>query len=200
MLALAVLASGSGSNLQSIIDACRDGELEGSVRVVIGNNSKSGALARARAAGIPTVHLSSKTHPDIDERDEAMARTLAESGAQIVCLAGYMKLLGPKTLTAFDGRILNIHPALLPKYGGQGFYGAAVHEAVLAAGDAESGPTVHLVDEIYDHGQVLAQSRVSVHSDDTPDILAARVLEQEHLLYVETLQRIATGEIALSGL
>ena len=197
MLALAVLASGSGSNLQSIIDACRDGELEGSVRVVIGNNSKSGALARARAAGIPTVHLSSKTHPDTDEREQAMARALAESDAQIVCLAGYMKLLGPKTLTAFDGRILNIHPALLPKYGGQGFYGAAVHEAVLAAGDAESGPTVHLVDEIYDHGQVLAQSRVSVHSDDTPDILAARVLEQEHLLYVETLQRIATGEIVL---
>ena len=133
MLALAVLASGSGSNLQSIIDACRDGELEGSVRVVIGNNSKSGALARARAAGIPTVHLSGKTHPDADERDQAMAHTLVGSGAQVVCLAGYMKLLGSKTLTAFDGRILNIHPALLPKYGGQGFYGAAVHEAVLAA-------------------------------------------------------------------
>ena len=197
MLALAVLASGSGSNLQSIIDACRDGELEGSVRVVIGNNSKSGALARSRAAGIPTVHLSGKTHPDADERDQAMAHTLVGSGAQVVCLAGYMKLLGSKTLTAFDGRILNIHPALLPKYGGQGFYGAAVHEAVLAAGDAESGPTVHLVDEIYDHGQVLAQSRVPVHGDDTPAILAARVLEQEHLLYVETLHRIATGEIVL---
>tara|TARA_Y100001960_G_scaffold183751_1_gene192519 strand:- start:344 stop:946 length:603 start_codon:yes stop_codon:yes gene_type:complete len=200
MLALAVLASGSGSNLQSIIDACRDGDLEGSVRVVIGNNSKSGALVRARAAGISTVHLSGKTHPDATELDQAMARTLVESGVQVVCLAGYMKLLGPKTLAAFDGRILNIHPALLPKHGGQGCYGAAVHEAVLAAGDTESGPTVHLVDEIYDHGRILAQSPVPVLSDDTPDSLAARVLEQEHVLYVETLQRIATGEIALSGL
>ena len=200
MLALAILASGSGSNLQSIIDACRDGRLQASVRVVIGNNSKSGALARAQAAGIPTHHLSSKTHPDPAELDLAIGHTLGESGAAVVCLAGYMKLLGPHTLAACEGRILNIHPALLPKYGGQGFYGSAVHEAVLAARDTESGATVHLVDEVYDHGRVLAQSRVSVLSGDTPDSLSARVLEQEHVLYVETLQRIATGEIELSGL
>ncbi len=200
MLRLAILASGSGSNMQSIVDACRDGSLPASVHLVIGNNSKSGALARARASGIPIHHLSGKTHPDAAELDQAMARALSESGAQVVCLAGYMKLLGPRTLAAYDGRILNIHPGLLPRHGGQGFYGMAVHEAVLAAGDGESGPTVHLVDEIYDHGRVLAQSRVPVLSDDTPDLLAARVLEQEHLLYVDTLRRIATGEIGLSGL
>jgi len=200
MLELAILASGSGSNMQSIVDACCDGSLQASVRVVIGNNSKSGALNRARAAGIPSHHLSGKTHPDAAELDQAMASALGESSAQVVCLAGYMKLLGPRTLAAYDGRILNIHPGLLPNYGGQGFYGSAVHEAVLAAGDTESGPTVHLVDEIYDHGQVLAQSRVPVLADDTPDSLAARVLEQEHLLYVDTLRRIATGEIELSGL
>ena len=200
MLRLAILASGSGSNMQSIVDACCDGSLQASLCLVIGNNSKSGALGRAHAAGIPIHHLSGKTHPDVAELDLAMARALGESGAQVVGLAGYMKLLGPRTLAAYDGRILNIHPGLLPKHGGQGFYGRAVHEAVLAAGDTESGPTVHLVDEIYDHGRVLAQSRVPVLSDDTPDSLAARVLEQEHLLYVETLQRIATGEIELSGL
>ncbi len=200
MLELAILASGSGSNMQSIVDACRDGSLQASVRLVIGNNSKSGVLDRARAAGIPTIHMSGKTHPDAAELDQAMARALGESGAQVVCLSGYMKLLGPRTLAAYDGRILNIHPGLLPKHGGKGFFGRAVHEAVLAAGDTESGPTVHLVDEIYDHGQVLAQSRVSVLCDDTPDSLAVRVLEQEHLLYVDTLRRIATGEIELSGL
>jgi phosphoribosylglycinamide formyltransferase-1 len=200
MLELAILASGSGSNMQSIVDACRHGSLPASVRLVIGNNSKSGVLERARAAGIPTIHMSLKTHPDAAELDQAMARALGESGAQVVCLAGYMKLLGPRTLAAYDGRILNIHPGLLPRHGGQGFFGRAVHEAVLAAGDTESGPTVHLVDEIYDHGQTLAQSRVPVLADDTPDSLAARVLEQEHLLYVDTLRRIATGEIKLSGL
>ena len=197
MLAIAILASGSGSNMQAIIDACRDGVLQAQVRTIIGNNSKSGALARARAAGIPAHHLSGKTHPDPAALDEAIERTLTDSGATVVCLAGYMKLMGPRTLTAYRGRILNIHPALLPRHGGVGFYGKAVHEAVLAAGDGESGPTVHVVDEVYDHGPILAQARVPVLADDTPDSLAARVLEQEHTLYAETLQKIAVGEIEL---
>ena len=197
MLAIAILASGSGTNMQAIIDACRDGALQAQVRTVIGNNSKSGALARARAAGIPTHHLSSRTHPDPAALDEAIERALTQSGATVACLAGYMKLLGPRTLAAYRGRILNIHPALLPRFGGVGFYGKAVHEAVLAAGAEESGPTVHVVDEVYDHGPVLAQTRVPVLAEDTPDSLAARVLEQEHKLYVETLQKIALGEIEL---
>ena len=197
MLAIAILASGSGSNMQAIIDACRDGVLQAQVRTIIGNNSKSGALARARAAGIPAHHLSGKTHPDPAALDEAIERTLTDSGATVVCLAGYMKLMGPRTLTAYRGRILNIHPALLPRHGGVGFYGKAVLEAVLAAGDGESGPTVHVVDEVYDHGPILAQARVPVLADDTPDSLAARVLEQEHTLYAETLQKIAVGEIEL---
>jgi phosphoribosylglycinamide formyltransferase-1 len=199
MLTLAILASGSGSNMQSIVDACGDGSLRAQVRVVIGNNSTSGALARARAAGIPTHHLSATTHPDPDKLDQAMAATLGEYGVKAVCLAGYMKLLGPRTLEAYRGRILNIHPALLPKYGGRGFYGGAVHKAVLAAGEVESGATVHLVDAVYDHGPILAQSRVPVLADDTVESLAARVLEQEHVLYVETLRRITIGKIALTA-
>jgi phosphoribosylglycinamide formyltransferase-1 len=114
-----------------------------------------------------------------------------------VILAGYMKKLGPLTLQAFRGRILNIHPALLPKFGGQGMYGKRVHEAVLQAGETVTGVTVHVVDEVYDHGRILAQCIVPVEEGDTVDSLAGRVLQQEHRLYAETLQRIAAGQIVL---
>ena len=115
-------------------------------------------------------------------------------------MCGYMKRLGPQILDAFDGRILNIHPALLPKFGGKGYYGDAVHEAVLAAGESESGATVHLVDAEYDTGPILSQRSVPVHEDDTSETLAARVLKVEHQLYAETLQQIASGRIKLDGL
>ncbi len=110
-----------------------------------------------------------------------------------------MKKLGPKTLSYFRGRILNIHPALLPKFGGKGMFGIHVHKAVIASGEKESGVTIHFVDENYDTGMIIAQTRVPVMPDDTPESLAARVLEQEHILYPETLQRIVTGEISLSS-
>ena len=194
---LGFLASGSGTNMQAILDACRDGRLPAEPVAVIGNNSRSRALERARRQGIPAFHLSGRTHPDPEALDAAIASVLGRCGADLVCLAGYMKLVGPRTLRAFEGRVLNIHPALLPKYGGRGFYGRAVHEAVLASGDTESGATVHLVDGLYDHGPVLAQARVPVLGGDTPETLAARVLEQEHHLFSDTLRRIAAGEINL---
>ena len=196
-LRLGFLASGSGTNMQAIIDACGTGELNAESRVVIGNNSNSGGLRRALAENIPTYHLSSRTHPDPAALDEAIESALASHDVALVCLAGYMKLLGPRTLARFKGHILNIHPALLPKFGGKGFYGRAVHEAVITAGEKESGVSVHVVDEIYDHGPVIAQVKVAVLPDDTPDSLAARVLEQEHVLYAETLQKIASGQILL---
>ncbi|MBI2502663.1 MAG: phosphoribosylglycinamide formyltransferase [Candidatus Latescibacteria bacterium] len=199
-LRLGFLASHKGSNMQAIIDACREGRLSARPAVVISNNSESGALARARQEGIPACHLSGHTHPGPGALDQAICAALTRHQVEVVCLAGYMKRLGPRTLAAYRGRVLNIHPALLPKFGGEGFYGQAVHQAVLEAGEKESGPTVHLVDEEYDHGPVLAQARVPVLPNDTPDTLAARVLEQEHRLYAETLQRIAKGEIALEGL
>lgn len=197
-LRLGFLASGGGSNMQAILDACDEGRLHAQARVVIGNNSKSGALRRAGAAGLPCFHLSGQTHPDPAYLDAAICDALRSHGAQVVCLAGYMKLLGPKTLSAYRGHIVNIHPGLLPRHGGQGFYGSRVHEAVLASGDSESGATVHVVDEVYDHGPVLAQATVPVEPGDTPESLAARVLQVEHRLYPETLQRIADGEIDLS--
>lgn len=200
MLRLGFLASGSGTNMQAILDASRSGRLsQVEPVVVISNNSSSGALQRSSAAGLPTYHLSSATHPEPRALDEAIATALTDHDVSVVALAGYMKMIGPVTLARFRGRILNIHPALLPKYGGRGFYGRAVHEAVLAAGETESGVTVHVVDEVYDHGPILAQTRVPVFTGDTPNSLAARVLEQEHTLYTETLQRIAMGEIFLGS-
>ena len=197
-LRLGVLASHTGTNLQSIMDACRAGSLDAEVRVVISNNSRSPALARARAVGIPTAHLGSATHPAPDALDAAIERTLKSHGVELVALAGYMKKLGPRTLGAYRNRVLNVHPALLPEFGGRGMHGDRVHAAVLASGDRVSGVTVHLVDEEYDHGLVISQAEVPVMPDDTPETLAARVLAQEHILYPKTLQRIASGEIDLS--
>ena len=199
-LRLGVLASHTGTNLQSIVDACHAGSLDAEVRVVISNNSRSLALERARAAGIPTAHLSSATHPAPDALDAAIERTLKSHGVELVALAGYMKKLGPRTLGAYRNRVLNVHPALLPKFGGWGMFGARVHAAVLASGDRVSGVTVHLVDDEYDCGPVISQVEVPVLPGDTRETLAARVLAQEHILYPKTLQRIASGEIDLSAL
>lgn len=196
---LGFLASGRGSNMQAVIDACKSGRLDATPRIVISNNSTSGALERAKREGIPYAHLSSVTHPDPSELDRAILATLREHDVDLVILAGYMRKIGPQTLGAYAGRIVNIHPALLPRFGGRGMYGTRVHEAVLASGAEETGVTVHLVDAQYDHGPILAQRRVPVRPGDTAETLAARVLEQEHDLLVETLVRIASGEIVLPG-
>jgi phosphoribosylglycinamide formyltransferase-1 len=181
--------------MQAIIDACKSGKLQATPAVVISNNSDSGAIARAKTEGVPYYYLSGKTHPEPGELDDAILDAFLRHGVDIVVLAGYMKKLGPKMLSRFRGRIVNVHPALLPKFGGEGMYGIHVHEAVIAAGEKESGVTIHFVDEQYDTGAILAQTHVPVMPDDTPETLAARVLEQEHILYAETLQRIVTGEI-----
>ncbi|HYB92189.1 MAG TPA: phosphoribosylglycinamide formyltransferase [Candidatus Binataceae bacterium] len=196
-LRLGILASHGGTNAQAIIDACREGRLDAAVRVLISNNSDALALERARRAGIHAVHLSSQTHPDPDRLDEAILETLVSRDVNLVVLAGYMKRLGPATLSHFRGRILNIHPALLPKFGGQGMYGMRVHEAVIAAGERVSGVTIHVVDENYDTGPILAQRQVPVMPGDTAETLAERVLVVEHELYPQTLARIARGEIKL---
>jgi phosphoribosylglycinamide formyltransferase-1 len=196
-LKIGVLASHGGSNLQAIIDACEAGKISARVVVVISNNSDSGALQRAQRHNIDAVHLSNKHYPDDEDLDAAVIKVLNEHEVDLVCLAGYMKRRGPLFLKAFANRVLNIHPALLPKFGGKGFYGMKVHEAVLAAGEKESGASVHLVDEKYDHGSVLAQRKVPVLPDDTPETLAARVLVEEHKIYPEVIGKIARGEIKL---
>lgn len=199
-LRLGVLASHEGTTLQAIIDACAARSIGAEVAVVISNNGEAGALRRARAAGAAAVHLSGKTHPEPGALDAALVATLEASAVDVVMLAGYMKKLEPSLLARYRGRILNTHPALLPKFGGQGMYGLHVHRAVLAAGEAESGPSVHLVDADYDTGRVLEQARVPVLSGDTPESLAARVQERERRLVVSVLGRIASGELGLEGL
>ena len=186
---IAVLASHEGTTLQAIIDA-----FPGRVVAVVGNNAESGALVRARAAGIPAHHLSSRTHPDPDALDAAIAGTLVESGAELIVLAGYMRRIGPRTLRAFRGRILNTHPALLPRFGGQGMYGLHVHRAVLAAGDAVSGASVHWIDADYDTGRVIAQREVPVEPGDTPETLAQRVQTAERARLVDVVRRLARDE------
>jgi len=196
-LALGFLASHGGSNLQAILSAIASGSLNAVPRVVVCNNSKARALERAAAAGLPGLHLSAHTHPEAEALDQAMADALVAHGAGWVICAGFMRKVGPRVLARFPNRVVNIHPALLPSHGGSGMYGLRVHQAVLAAGEAETGATVHLVDGLYDHGRILAQARVPVLPGDTPEVLQARVLETEHRLYPETLQRIASGEIQL---
>jgi phosphoribosylglycinamide formyltransferase-1 len=195
---IGILASHNGSNMQSIVDASKSGALDGKSVVVISNHSGSGALARARTEGIPHYHLSSVNHPNREALDREIAAVLRSHLVDIVVLAGYMKKLGPYTLAAYSGRIINIHPALLPKFGGKGMFGMNVHEAVIASRESESGVSIHIVDDEYDAGPIIAQSRVVVNPEDTPQTLAARILEKEHELLPAVLQRIATGEIEIS--
>ena len=191
------LASHNGSNMQEIIDACNSDSLHAIPAVVISNNSKSGALERAQKEEIPNYHLSGKHYPDPNDLDKAILTVMMDHSVDIIVLAGYMKKLGPKTLAHFNGRILNIHPALLPKYGGKGMYGMFVHEAVISSGENESGVSIHIVDGNYDTGPIIAQVRVPVTPSDTPETLAEKVLQQEHVLFPETLQKIVNGEIVL---
>src|SRR5262245_2961741 len=197
MLRLAVLASHEGTTLQSIIDACTQGRIDGRVVAVISNNSGSGALRRAAAAGIETFHMSSVTHSSDDSLDAAICGALQRARADVIFLAGYMKRLGTRTLAAFPARILNTHPALLPKFGGQGMFGDRVFEAVLAASEPESGVSVHLVDAEYDTGPVVCQERVPVLQEDTVASLKARVQACEREAVVKTLAAIASGELVL---
>lgn len=195
-----MLASGAGTTLQAVVDACERGAIRGRVVVVIGNNSRARARQRAEAHGIPFLHLSGFTHPDEAALDAAVCDGLRAHGAELVLLAGYMKKIGAVTLAAFAGRVINTHPSLLPKYGGRGMYGAKVHAAVLAGGESQTGISVHLVDGDYDTGPVLAQKTVPVRPGDDVESLAARVQSHEREFLVDVLGRIALGEIALARL
>jgi phosphoribosylglycinamide formyltransferase 1 len=196
---IGILASHEGTTMQAVLDAVAAGTIPGQVAIVVSNNGDSGALRRARAAGVPTAHLSSATHPDPAELDRAIRAAITGARADLVLLAGYMKKLGPGVLHEYRGRILNTHPALLPKFGGKGMYGMRVHEAVVAAGEPETGVSIHLVDAEYDTGPVVAQCRLPVVPGDSPAALSARVQARERDFLVETLARIARGDASVCG-
>jgi phosphoribosylglycinamide formyltransferase 1 len=188
---IAVLASHGGSLLQALLDACDSRAIDGEVVLVISNNRGSGALQRATAVGVPCTHFSAMTHPEPTSLDRAIADALDAAGADLVVLAGYMKRLGSITLERYRGKLINTHPALLPKHGGQGFYGSRVHAAVLATGDVETGATVHYVQGDYDTGPVIEQRRLAVLPNDTVEALEERVKALERKLLVETVAQLA---------
>ena len=190
MMRLAVLASHEGSTLQALIDACAAQTLEAEVVLVVSNNSKAGALRRAVAANIDTRHISIKTHGSEAAANQAIADALSDTKADWVLLLGYMKKMGEAILRQFTGRIINTHPALLPDFGGQGFFGRKVHEAVHAAGVNETGATLHIVGQDYDTGPIIAQIRVPVLSGDDIDAIELRVKIAEQKLLVDTLSQI----------
>ncbi len=188
-LRIAVFASGEGTDLQSIIDACKDGRIDGRVVLVISNNRHAGALERGRTVGAKAVHWSEKRAGSPERFETELKYILRDAQTDLIVLAGYMKLMPQGIVKEYEGRMLNVHPALLPKFGGKGYYGMRVHEAVLAAGETESGATVHFVDAEYDHGVAFMQESVPVHRDDTPESLRARVLELEHRLLPAAIAR-----------
>lgn len=188
MFKIGVMASGGGSNFKAIIDRIGEGDLEAQCKFLITNNGGCGAVNHATTYGIPVYHISGKTHPDQAEYEKALCAVLDERPVDLLILAGYMKKLPDCLVAKMQDRILNIHPSLLPRFGGKGFWGLHVHEAVLAAHETESGPTVHLVSNEIDKGRILAQRKVPVMPDDTPETLQARVLEQEHDIFWRTIK------------
>ena len=193
---LGVLASGEGTTLQALIDAFTD-KSDVMISVVLSNNSGAGSLRRAKAANIPAFHFSNRTHPSPEQLDRAICSALQTHHVDLVILAGYMKKLGARTLAAFENRILNTHPSLLPRFGGKGMFGLNVHRAVLDAQEVVTGATVHLVTQEYDAGAIIGQREVPVDPLDTPESLAERVQSCERELLVEIVTGILQGRVKL---
>lgn len=187
MFSFGVMASGGGSNFKALLEKVQDGSLRAKCAFLIVNNGDCGAVQIAKEFGVPTFHISGKTHPEQLEYEEALLGVLSNHPVDLLLLAGYMKKIPDSLIQALPERILNIHPALLPKYGGKGFWGMNVHRAVIENHEKQSGPTVHLVTSEIDKGRILAQTPVPVLEGDSPEELAARILQQEHRLYWKTV-------------
>ena len=197
MLRVGVLVSGGGTNLQAILDAVRDGKITNAeVSYVLSNNADAYALKRAEAAGVEAECLSPKSYPDRAAFNQAMTDRLLEKKLDLIVLAGFLVQIPPQMIEAFRGRIINIHPSLIPSFCGKGFYGLKVHEAALARGVKVSGATVHMVDEDLDTGPILLQKAVEVKPGDTPEVLQRRIMEQaEWILLPSAIDGIANGRI-----
>jgi phosphoribosylglycinamide formyltransferase 1 len=191
VLDIGFLASHGGTSMRAIVSAIATGELKAHARLVISNNADAPALQFAQQQGIPVRHISAKTEGSEAAADAAIRLALEASGVEWVVMSGYLRKLGPETLHRYRSRILNIHPALLPKFGGRGMFGRHVHEAVIAAGETVSGITVHLVDEEYDHGEIIAQHEIPVRPGDSVEDLQRRVTEAEPAFFVNVLKTLA---------
>jgi formyltetrahydrofolate-dependent phosphoribosylglycinamide formyltransferase len=194
---IAFFASHGGSNFQSIVENIQSGKINANASLLISNNSDCYAFERAKSLGVPFKHISSAQFEDSHEFQNALLSLLDEYRIDLIVLAGYMRKIPQSIIQKYKNKILNIHPALLPKYGGQGMYGMFVHNAVHESGDAVSGATVHIVSEEYDEGRILKQESVAIDSEDTPESIAEKVLAIEHRIYSETIKEIAEGKIKL---
>jgi phosphoribosylglycinamide formyltransferase-1 len=199
MMKCAVFASGGGTNFQSLLERRDSGELHVDFALFIGNNSSAQAFGRARSKGIPDVHIAPSHFANQEEYSRRLMELLKKYSIELIILAGYMKMIPVEIVRAFHNRIVNIHPALLPAFGGKGLYGKLVHQAVLDYGAKVSGVTVHFVDEHYDHGPVILQRTTDVRDDDTAETLAARILKIEHDSFWRAIELVAQKAIHLEG-
>lgn len=195
MLKLGFLASHNGTSFRAVVEAIETGALDAEARLLVANRKDAPALAFAAEHGVP--HRCIPTAADPDAADAALKAALRAAGVELVVLSGYLRKLGPKTLAAYNGRILNIHPSLLPKYGGQGMYGRHVHDAVARSGDLVTGASVHIVDGEYDHGPVILQREVALAPGDAAAAIEAKVTAAEAGLFVDVLRRISEGSLIL---
>jgi formyltetrahydrofolate-dependent phosphoribosylglycinamide formyltransferase len=195
-LRVAVLISGEGTSLENLFEQIEAG-LPARIEVVIASKPHAGGLARAHRRGVPAIAVSRRKHPDVGAFNDALHRALADFEIDLVALLGFLSPFEPRE--RFAGRVINVHPALIPAFSGHGFYGHRVHEAVLEAGVKVSGATVHFADAEYDHGPIILQEAVPVRDDDTPDSLAARVQAVERRLVPEAIRLIAEGRLTVDG-
>jgi len=199
MLKCAIFASGGGSNFQALIDRREAGDLHADLALLVGNNSAAPAFERARKQGIKALHLAMSHFPDEASYSTKLLSVLREHAIELVVLAGYMKKIPATVVAEYMNRIVNIHPALLPAFGGTGLYGDKVHQAVLDYGAKVSGITIHFVDEHYDHGPIICQKTVEVLDSDDAHSLAQRVLALEHGTYWKVVEAIAKGAFFVKG-
>jgi len=192
---IAVLISGGGTNLQSIIDNIDDKQIDGEIVVVVSNKAKAYGLERAKQHNIDGVYIGKKNYPDFDERSQALIQTLQDKSVDLVVMAGYLEIIHEDFVAAFRDRILNIHPSLIPKYCGKGFYGMRVHEAVKANNEKFSGATVHFVDEGVDTGQVVLQEVVRLSPEDSAEAIQKKVLIIEHRILTQGINKFINGEV-----
>ena len=197
MLNIGVLVSGCGTNLQKLIDAQQAGEIKnGAIRVVVASRADAFALERAKRAGIEAIVLCRKDYPDVESYSEALIHALQARDVDLVVLAGFLTITGDNFIKAYENRIMNVHPALLPAFGGKGFYGLHVHEAVLARGCKLTGATVHFANEVCDGGPIILQKAVEVKDGDTPETLQRRVMEQaEWVLLPQAVSLFCEGRL-----
>ena len=199
MKKIAVFVSGGGSNFIAIHRQIIQGNILGKIVMVFSNNPNCGAIKFAEGNSIPIFIINAARYPNAHTRDEFLLETCLKAEIDLICLAGFMKMLPQNIVKQYEYRILNIHPGLLPEFGGKGFYGTRVHEAVINTGKRESGATVHFVDEIYDHGPIILQKKVEVMETDTPESLAARVLKLEHELFPEVVKAFCENKIIMEN-